>query len=191
MELDEIRSVWSTQEEQTPYQLDEQALHQRVVARTDRALHITNISELLVIGIYICAGIFLAVINTTGRKVSLFMYVMAAWMVVVALLTLISRIRRMRGNARFDRSVQGELKHGLDVTRYQVRLSRLMRWNTAPLFCLMLFATWENGKPWWVTVLILALFGVSWSASGWEHNKYKMQRQKMEELSSSLNKESE
>jgi len=186
MELDEVRAIWNSQEEQKPYQVDEEALHQRVLARKSRALCITNISELLIIGVYIGTGIFVAFANVTSRKISLFMYAAVAWMLLVALLTVISRIKRIRGNARFDRTVQGELQHGLALARYQVRLSRLMRFNTVLLCCLMLAACWEKAKPWWATILILAIFGLGWLASGWEHNKYKRQRAALEALQSSL-----
>lgn len=188
MELDEVRSIWNMQREQAPYQVDEQRLHQQVLARKSRALHITSISELLIIGIYIGVGIFVAFTNATSSKISLFMYAAVAWMLLVALLTVISRIRRIKGNRKFDRSVQGELQHGLALARYQVRLSRLMRLNTALLCCLMLFACWEKAKPWWATMLILAIFGLGWFVSGWEHNKHKMQKRKLEELEQSLGK---
>src|SRR3569833_2014306 len=168
MELDEVRSIWNMQREQAPYQVDEQQLHQQVLARKNKALHITSISELLIIVVYIGAGIFVAVTNATSRTISLFMYVAVAWMLLVALLTVISRIKRIKGNRKFDRSVQGELQHGLALARYQVRLSRLMRLNTVLLCCLMLFACWEKAKPWWATVLLLAIFGLGWITSGWE-----------------------
>ena len=74
------------------------------------------------------------------------MYILSAWMLGSALYLLVSRIRRIKANHRFDRSMRGDLTHAISVATYQVRLSRLMRWNILPIGILTLLGVWSSGK---------------------------------------------
>ncbi|MBN9383324.1 MAG: hypothetical protein J0H74_21390 [Chitinophagaceae bacterium] len=178
MEFKEMQSIWGAQNSAAAYNFDEEELHRRILARKNRALSIANISELMIIGVYVGAGVFIWVVK---------MYLLAGWLFLVALVLVISRIRRLIAARRFDRSVQGELQHALATAKYQVRLSRLMRWNIVPIGVLSVLAIGQGGKPLWAMALVLLFFAASYYGAGFENKKYVRQRESLEALQRSLN----
>ena len=56
------------------------------------------------------------------------MYLLSAWMLGSALFMLVNRIRRIKRNNQFDRSMSGDLDHAIAVATYQVRISQIMFW---------------------------------------------------------------
>ena len=114
------------------------------------------------------------------------MYFLSAWMFSIAFYLLVSRIRRIKGDNRFHRSMHGDLHHAISVATYQVRLSQLMRWNILPIGILILLGIWEGEKSLWVAVGILVLFVLANYAAGWEHNIYKARKRELEILLNKL-----
>jgi len=184
MEFEEMQKIWDAQSNQPFYAIDENALHNRIQAKKRQSSHITNISELLLIIVYAGAGGLIFGIFRQDRNI--FMYVMAAWMLGCALYLLISRIRRIRGNRRFDRSMRGDLDHAIAVATYQVRLSQIMLWNILPIGILILLGAWEGGKSIWVAGLILVCFGFAYYGGTLEHRIYKARKRELEMLKDKL-----
>lgn len=191
MEFDEMKKIWDAQNNEPLYVINEKALHNRILSKKKQAYHITNISELFVIIAYIGAGCFLLGVNLLNQKSgNVFMYLLAAWMFGSALYSLVSRIRRIRGNYRFDRSMLGDLHHAISVATYQVRFSQLMRWNILPIGIFSLLGVWESGKSVWQTVGILIFFVLGNYAAGWELSIYKARKRELEILQNKLEENS-
>jgi len=172
MEFEEMKKIWDIQNNETLYAINERALHNRVLSKKERAGHVANISELLLIIVNGCGGIFMLMLGWTKSGGNLFFYLMALWMLLTMLYMLVSRIRRQREGNKFDRTLLRDLNHALATATYQVRISRLMRWNNLPILILLLLSFWENGKEIWVIVLVLIFFSLAYFLSGWEHNIY-------------------
>jgi hypothetical protein len=100
-------------------------------------------------------------------------------MLGTAVYVLVKRIRRMREQQQFNRSLNGDLQHALSTASYQVRTARIMRWNTLPIGLLVLFSSWEGGHSVWFLVIVALFFVLVFFASGWEMGIY---RNKMKEL---------
>jgi len=183
MEFEEVKSIWGAQDAQPIFRVDEKELYEKVLGRKRKALHITNISELVLIFVHLGAGGYVWYLNTRGI---FFMYLLAGWMIVVALLCVVSRVRRVVSGRRYDRSVRGELQHALAVAKYQVKLSRFGRWNIVLIGVFCVFGMWESGKSPWVGVLVGLFFVATYYLSGFEHGIYKRQRDRLEELYSKL-----
>jgi hypothetical protein len=184
MELEEVQNLWSAQNEQTLYKINADELHRRILSRKAKTMYTANFTELLLIGVNLGAGCFILWSNATNHH--FFVYVLAVWMFVVAVLMVISRIRRIISGRRFDRSVKGELQHALAVAGYQVRLSQLMRWNNFVICGLVLFVLWESGKPLWLSGCVLALFLMAWYVGRFENRIYKARKARLEELQQQL-----
>ncbi|MDJ1466840.1 hypothetical protein QNI19_24795 [Cytophagaceae bacterium DM2B3-1] len=182
MDFNEMKTIWNLQNNQPLYTIDEQALHERIQQKKQQAFHITQISELLLIIVNLGCGCFIASIN----KSSISLYLLAAWMLVSGLYILISRIRRIHGNKRFDRSIQGDMEHALSVATYQVHISLLGRWNIVPIGILVLFSLFENGKPIWIAVVLFIFLALVHYTTGWEHNLYKTRKRELETLQNQL-----
>lgn len=183
MEFDELQQIWNKQNNQVMYTINEQEVQQIIEAKRDQALHITDTSELLLVIVNLGAGIFTLWSNST-QNISI--YVMSVWMLATAGWVLFGRIRRIKNSGTFDRSLLGELQHAASVATYQVRLSSVMRLNVLPIGILILMAVWEGGKPAWVTLLVVILFGLAYKVGGWEHGIYKSRRQEIEALLNKL-----
>jgi hypothetical protein len=187
MELEEVQNIWSAQNKQMPYTIDTAELHRRILSRKEKAVHITNFTERLIILVGIGTGMFTLWTNATSKHQNFFIYCYSVWMFIMAILVVAARWRRRAAGRQFERSVQGELEEGLAVTAYQVRLSQLMRWNIFVIGGLILFSLWEAGKQWWFSVLVIIFLTGAWFASGFEHGYYRRQKKRLEELRDLLN----
>jgi len=189
MELEEVQNIWSNQNKQMPYSIDTAELHRRILSRKAKAVYITNFTEWLNIVVGLGAGAFTLWTNTTSKHQSFFIYCYSAWIFIVTILVVAARMRRRAAGRRFERSIQGELQHGMAIADYQVKFSQLMRWNIFVVGGLVLFGLWEMAKPWWpwATLGIIVVMSMGWYVSGFEKRYYRRQKKRLEELSDLLN----
>jgi hypothetical protein len=186
MEFDELQKIWDSQNDRPLYAIDENALHNRISSKKNKGRHITNFSELLTIVVYFAGGGFILGINLINKNANGFLYLMSAWMFLVAVYTLISRIRRIKKDNLFDRSIRGDLFHAVSVASYQVRFSQLMRWNMLPVSLLLVLSVLESGKSIWLAVGTSVFLVIANYAAGWEHNIYKRRKHELEILRDKL-----
>jgi hypothetical protein len=185
MEFEELQKIWDTQNNQPLYIINEKALHNRIVTKKHQAVHIASFSEWLLMIVNIAAGTFIFGTNLVQHS-WFFMYLLAAWMFGSAIYVMISRLRRLKDQHRYDRSMLGDLQHALAAARYQVRLAHIMRWNGVPVAGLILLAFWESGKPIWLALVVCLFFILTIYASGWELNIYKNKKKELEALENKL-----
>lgn len=186
MEFDELQKIWDAQNKQPLYAINEEALHNRIQSKMRQGYHITNFSELLLIIVNLGTGIFILALNLFKKPVNISMYLLAGWMLVTALYSLVSRVRRIKSDHPFDRSIQGDLSHAISLASYQVRLSHIMRWNMLPVGVFTLLGLWEGGKALWIAGPVLIFFILTWYAARWEHNLYKTRKRALETLQNKL-----
>ncbi len=186
MEFEEMQKIWSAQNNQSLYAINEEALHRRIVSKKNQAQHITNVSEWLGIAANIGAGCLVLAMNLYSQSRNYFIYAMAAWMVCTGLYFLISRVRRIKETPLFDRSIAGDLDHAISVATYQVRISLLMRWNILPIALFVLLGFWNDGKSMWASIGLLLFFVIAYVAGGWEHRIYENRKRELEVLQKKL-----
>jgi uncharacterized protein involved in response to NO len=186
MEFEEMKKIWDTQNNEPLYAINQQALHNRILSKKKQGDHITNTSELLLIIVNMFSACVILSMNLFKNNWNIFMVVLAAWMFYIAVYLLVSRIRRKMKNNRFDRSLQGDLRHALSEATYQVRLSYIGRWSILPIALLSLLGLWDSGKSVWIILGILIFFILVTFASGWEQNIYKARKRELEILQNKL-----
>lgn len=186
MNFDELQKIWDTQNNQTLYAINETAMYNHIMQKQRQSRYITHISELLTMLVNACVGIFITLVNATSNNSSIALYVLGAWLAACAAFILAGRIRRLKGSHLFDRTMNGELAHALTVATYQVRLSRLMRWNILPIAILLLLGLWETGKPVWIAAATTAALLLTYYVSGWEHRYYERREHTLQKLQASL-----
>ncbi|NOT77141.1 MAG: hypothetical protein HOP08_19630 [Cyclobacteriaceae bacterium] len=189
MEFEEMKRIWDQQNQLPLYTYDSQAIHHRILSKKRSAIHITNFSELMLIIVNLGSAGFVVAVNIFKEISNLYLYLMAGWMFVTALYSLISRVRRLRGEDNFERSMLGDLKHAINVATYQVRLSQIMRWNILPIGTLALLSVLGKSESVWVVILMLGFFFLVYWAGGWEHNIYKNKKRELEILFNKLKEE--
>ena len=190
MDFDEMQKIWDTQTKEPLWVINEQALKKHILTKKNQVHHITNISELLLTYVYTGAGCFVLGLNLVNHSANVSLYLMAGWLLVTGLYGLATRLQRLKSENGFvDRSMLGELNHALSMATYQVRLSRLMRWNMLPICLLSVLGVWEGGKSVWQVLGLLFVFVIAYFASGWEHKVYQVKKQELEKLQKKLQAE--
>lgn len=189
MEFDELQKIWDTQNKQPLYVINEQALHNRIVAQKHQVIHIAVVTEWILIIANGISGAFVLQQNYTGRRSLVFAYLLALWLLGTAIYVLANRIRRMREQKQFNRSLSGDLQHALTTAVYQVRISHIMRWNVLPIGLLVLLSTWEGGQSVWFLVAVALFFVLVFIASGWEQGIYRNKMKELQALQSKLQEE--
>ena len=158
MEFDEIKKIWDAQNNRPLYVIDEKALHNRIKAKMNGVRHSANFTEWSSLLIYPGVGCVLLTHNRFKPGANIFMYLESAWMFATVVYIVVSRIRRIKASRRFDRSIHGDLDHAISLAGYQVRLSRIMCWNTLPIGAITIFIGWEAGKLIMVSAIMLVSF---------------------------------
>ena len=189
MEFEEMKKIWDSQNNEPLYGINEKALHNRIISKKKQAHHITNISELLGIIAYTGTGCVIIGMNLLRQNGGIFMYILSAWMLCSGLYLLVSRIRRISMDSRFDRSMRGDLAHAISMAAYQVRISGLMRWNILPIGILTILGVWDGRKSVWLTIGLLVFLVLTNYAGGWEHRIYKARKRELEILQYKLENE--
>ena len=186
MEFEEMKKVWDAQNNEPIYGINEKALHNRILKKKNQAQHTTNLSELFSIIAYTFSGCFIIALNLMNKSNNVFMYILSAWILCMALYSLVSRMRRVNRGQQFDRSMRGDLEYAISMATYQVHFSRLARWSILPMGLLILLAVWDSGKSTWLLVGIVIFLVLANYASGWEHNFYKKKKRELEILKEKL-----
>ena len=186
MELEEIKEIWNSQNSQSLYTINEQVMNHQIQIKRKKALHISNFSEILLIGVNVGSGMLIILLNDAKPRTNFFMYALAGWMLITAAYTLATRMNRMKRDKIFDRSVRGDLDHAISTARHQVQLSKLMRWNIIPIGSLVILATWDGGKSLWLAAAVTVFFALTFYFGGWEHNIYVNRKAELEALKEKL-----
>jgi hypothetical protein len=179
LDFDEMKKIWDSQNNEPIYGFNEKALHNRILSKQKQAHHITNLSELLSIVANAAAGFFVLGMSIFKRSENILMYLLPVWMFITALYCLLSRMRRIKGEHRFDRSMHGDLEYAISMATYQVRFSLLMRWNILPIGVLVILGVWEGAKSVWLAVGTLIFIVVANYVAGWEHRIYKTRKREL------------
>ncbi|CAN5457319.1 hypothetical protein BH23BAC3_BH23BAC3_25540 [soil metagenome] len=185
MEFEELKRIWDQQNDEPIYAINEDALHNRIRAKKNSAGQTTNFSELLLLFANIAAGFFILITN----KGNIYLYLLAGLMLATAAFIIVGRVQRKRREKSFDRSMLGELNHGIATATYQVRLSLIMRWYALPVGILTALALWQSQTSIWISFLVLLFFGFAWFAGGWEHRIYINKKHELEMLRNKLAEE--
>ena len=188
MEFDELKKIWDTQKEEYVFTLNQSALHNHVVAKQNQGLHITNISEWLMIAVNMLIPLYIIATMVSG-EINLAMMIMSGWMLLTAAFVINGRYKRLKGGSTFGRTLKGDLQFAIDVARYQVRLAALGRWNIVPIGLLSVTALIEAGKPLWIAAVLAIFLLLANYAAGWESNLYKTRLQQLEWLMKKLEEE--
>lgn len=189
MEFEELKRVWEMQNSEVLFVVDERALHRRIMSKKNKANRTLNFTEWLVLVANTASATFVLATAFFNPGLHISAYLLSGWMFMTAIYVVISRIRRIKGEGTYDRSMQGDLHHAIAMASHQVRLSQLIRWNTLPVVALVLLVVWEGSKSIWMAAGILIFFTLTYFASGWEHRFYQTRKRELEILKGKLENE--
>ena len=191
MEFDEMKKIWDTQNNRSLYVIDEQALHNRVRSKRNRAEHIASFTEWLGIITFLGSAVAIAITQLSSTTFNVSVNVLAAWLLITSVFIIVARLRRLQSTRQYERTILGDLQNAISNATYQVRFSFLMRWNALPIAVLSLFALIGRGEALWTIVVITVVFVAAFIGSGWEHRMYENRKRELEVLWKKLSEEPE
>jgi membrane protein YdbS with pleckstrin-like domain len=189
MEFEDLKKMWHSQDEAYIYSIDEEALHNRIKAKQRQAYHTAHVSEWLSIGAFVVAGGAILVSSWMKSGGSLYMYLLAGWMLAAAVYLFVSRTRRIKGQGQFERTMRGDLEYAISLATYQVRLSGMLRWNLPVVGIFILLSFWQSGQSLWAILGFVVFLTLAHFAAGWEHGIYKNRKRELEILKGKLEEE--
>ncbi len=182
MEFEDMQKIWDSQRNEALYVLNENALHNRIMAKKRTSGKITNTSELIGIITNAGAGVLMFRAVWEEGKANVYLTILGAWMILTSLAVLILRIRRLNGNTKFDRSMLGDLSHAISTATYQVKLGAFLRWNIVPIGVLISLGFWESGNSPWLILGLVVFLSISNYFAGWEQRYYANRKLELETL---------
>ncbi|MBO3698264.1 hypothetical protein [Roseivirga sp. E12] len=173
-----MKKIWDAQNGQAMYAIDETALHNRVIKKKNKARRTADLTEKIFIGANIVAATMVAVPSILKDKYSISGILMVVLMYVTAGFILYIRNKRLRTQDNFDSSMIGDLDNAIATADYQVKFSKTSRFYLLSVVLLTLFSLIESGSPWWVIVLVVIFFTVTYMAARWEHRTFYVSQKK-------------
>lgn len=185
MEFEELKKIWDTQNNQPMYAINEAALHKRIQSKMHRATRLSNIND---IGLTMIALVTAAISLFLSKPISVWDWIISAELVIIAAYILAGRIKRKKQEARFDRSMLGDLDHAINNFRYEERRGKTMVWwFIVPLAIPVLINMAQKNSSWQQWLLIAGAFVLSYFVIRHDYTHHHIpQKRKLEALRKQL-----
>lgn len=189
MEFEEMRKIWDTQNNEPIYVLNEQALHNRIISKKNRANWLANINEIGIILIAVATSSYLLIKNFGGENI--FAYFPPIALLLTGIYVVFLRIRRRKKANQFERSMLGDLDHAIDTAVYQVNFAKtFFWWFILPVMIPVILNMIMKEASIWKWFMILACIILSYALVRWELNRCHIPRKRsLEALREKLIKE--
>ncbi len=172
MEFEEMKKIWDAQNGQAMYAIDETALHNNVIKKKNKARRTADLTEKIFIGANIVAGLMIVVPTIIKENVMISGSLMAVMMFFTAGYIFNKRKKRLASQDDFEKSVIGDLDNAISTADYQVNFSKSSRYYLLSIVVLSLTSLIESGSPWWVILLVIVFFAVTYIAAKWEYRTF-------------------
>lgn len=163
MEFEEMKRIWDMQRDEPLYAIDERTLHDRVIRKNAGIRRMASVSEWSLL--FMAFGMALAMIVEGVLQNELYQLPQGVIFLLVAAYIYYDRKQRLKYDGRSDRTLLGDLEQAIRTIDYHIRRQRrFVWWFLLPAVVAVLVSapfTW-SGKPWWLWLLALGAFGVSW-----------------------------
>lgn len=173
-----MKKIWDSQNNESVYAINEEALHRRVKAKKKGAGRIANLNEIGLMLINGATAIFLlidAIVDGEG----FFDYLGVSIMTLTVVYIYTTRFKRKKSEQQFDRTVLGELDHAIARMSSIIKLgSTMVWWYLLPmgLWILAKMIYKEASIQEWL--LVLGAFVLAFSLGNWEIRKVHIPKRK-------------
>lgn len=187
MELEDIKVIWDSQNEEKLYALNESALYKQIRREGKSICRWLQHFEMLMIGVNVLVAVILAAVEFLNGD-DLYGYLLPGVYLAYAVLATIWRQTRRQKDSLFEQTMMGELNKTIWQANYLIERSRgLIWWYLLPLIILIAGQMLYKGQPLFTLAFILVMGGASILAARWEiKKKYLPQKQFLESLRATL-----
>jgi hypothetical protein len=180
MNIKDMQDVWSSQNGQS--KSEPIVLASVILRKSKAAFRRTNMSELFLIWLNAGSAVFILSNAFFSKKIDYPIWILCNWMFLVAIYILLKRNKRIKSDVSYDRSVLEHLKSAIATSRHQIALSQVMRWNIIPLTLFISLGLWNGYRSYWMILLTIAVFSISFYISSFEHTLYLRRKKELENL---------
>lgn len=171
MEFEDMQKVWNSQSQQPLYVMDEKAMHKRVNDYQSGVVRMGSIVEIGLVVVALFVAVFYGIEGILADQ--LYQLPGSAIFLGVAVYVVRTRSSRKAAEGNSDRTVLGDLNLSIRSLEYQIRRQkRFIWWFMAPAFLLILIQALfsEQGKPWYVWLMMAVAGGFGYWLTRWELN---------------------
>lgn len=178
MKFEDMKKIWDEQNQQHLYVIDEQQLHATITAKKRGASKFVNVMEIVLILVNLITGSVILAMHYIKGAGNIFAISMGLLMVVTSVYIYTLRIKRLKNEDRFDRTLLGDLEHAIKNASYQAQLSFFLLMYFIPIGLLTIAnAIHENKSPEKI-FLVAAFVVITWFLGRWEHRSWHVARKK-------------
>ncbi len=172
MKFEEMKKIWDEQNNEHMYVINETRLRATIEEKKKKASGLVNKMEWMLIGTNTITGIVVLSMNFIKSPGGLYPNLLAFLMLGMGAYIMVRRVRRLKHEHQFDRTMLGDLEHAISNATYKERLSFGMLLYLIPVFILVLLNAVQEGKSMGVIMLILVFFVVIAFLGRWEHRSW-------------------
>lgn len=167
-----MKKIWDSQNNQTLYAVDEQAMHKAVKAKKKSATRMVSFNEIGLIIINLAMGVMqYHEWYYDGRDP--WDLVMGVLVTLIAVFLVIIRLRRKKHEERYDRSMLGELEHAISGVKSLIWISTSMVWwYMAPIGVLVFGKFLIRGADWYSWLFVIGMFALAMILITWERRRW-------------------
>lgn len=188
MEFDEIKKIWDTQNNETLYVIDEEALHRSIKRKLSKSLRLANLGEWMIIGASAIAIIIVLSGAYFKENYGTFVTVSASIFLLSLAYGIYHRFKRKRDITGFERTMLGDLEHAIQTSTSLVKLSGIMLYVFVPLISLITIGTFfldEDFSIWYLPGVVTFMGAIALGAR-WEYRWYVRRRDGLKKMKSKL-----
>lgn len=171
MDFNDMKKIWDEQNKQSLYAIDEQALHERVIKKKSKAAAVASRSEKAMIGSLIIASLIVWGATIYTGDLQLLPLVLSGFMITMAGLLYNKRIKRLKWQNTFDRSIAGDFDEAIANAEYQLQISK---WSRNLFFVVAAATVYDvfSITEWWKSLITLGFFLVVYRLAKWEYKTF-------------------
>ncbi len=172
MNFEELQVLWSNQNNEKMYAINEDALHNYIKQKGQSINHLLSFFEFVLIGANLLGGVWLVIASLDKNKPSP-QSILAAFYLAFVVYGLIRSLARHKEEKPFDHTLLGELDKAIWRIDYLMQQSRnVIIWYLLPLTFIIGVMSLFNARLLPAFGLLLLMAPASYFAHRWEFNKF-------------------
>ena len=174
MEFEELQTIWESQNDETIYTVDTDALYTQIQQKSQSVDHKLNVYERLMFFGNLIIGVVLFV-DAYREAGAAYEYALPLMYILFSISTLVLRRMRKKEEVQFELTMMGELDKAIWQINHLIKRGRsMMLWYMLPLVTVLTITLLLNSKPLWAMGMIVILLPLSYFSGRWEINKWYM-----------------
>lgn len=178
MKFEDMKKIWDEQNQQHVYVVDEKQLHKSIQAKKYGTSEFVNRMEWMMILANVLAGVVIIFMNFNSHVVNIYSYILGCFLLLSASFIYSRRLKRLKDENRFDRSILGDLEHAISNANYRANLSYLMLLLFIPVGLLTVASAINEDKSIGTIFFIAVFVIVMWFIGRWEHRSWHLANKK-------------